>query len=302
MTTEFKLNLGANPFHWDPDKWRDFYFKIAEESCYDEIHVGEMVCAKRFPTFHKQIDEVVERIQSCGKKPILSTLALIISNGEINVNRKLVEKAVKNNITIEANDNSAMHLLNGVEHVIGYLVNTYNESTFDLYAKGGATRICLPPELPRKSIKAISENKKSTAELEVFVFGRLPLAIATRCYHARHYKLPKEDCKLICIKDPDGMSVETVDYEEFLVANGLQTMSFTCANLINEIADLKNIGATSFRISPHSFDMIAIAKQFRMVIDEQISPNEATAKLKEICNIPFSNGFYYGIEGHKLQL
>ena len=46
---------------------------------------------------------------------------------------------------------------------------------------------------------------------EVFAFGKVPLAMSARCYHARAHKLTKDNCRFVCEKDPDGMPVKTLD-------------------------------------------------------------------------------------------
>ena len=48
---EFKLTLGPALFNWSPEKWRDFYFQIADEAPVDVVYVGEVVCSKRSPFF-----------------------------------------------------------------------------------------------------------------------------------------------------------------------------------------------------------------------------------------------------------
>ena len=44
MRGSMKLTLGPNLFNWQPDVWRDFYFRIADEASVDTVAVGEVVC------------------------------------------------------------------------------------------------------------------------------------------------------------------------------------------------------------------------------------------------------------------
>ncbi len=74
----------------------------------------------------------------------------------------------------------------------------------------GAIRARLPPELPLKAIRELAASR--SAEIEVQVFGRLPLAISARCPHARAYKLHKDSCQYVCGEDPDGLPVATMDH------------------------------------------------------------------------------------------
>jgi collagenase-like PrtC family protease len=92
-------------------------------------------------------------------------------------------------------------MLGGKPHAIGPFVNIYNEATAWYFTARGATRICLSPELPLSAIRTIARSQPDVA-FEVFSFGRVPLAISARCYHARLNKLSKDNCKFVCEQDP----------------------------------------------------------------------------------------------------
>ena len=143
-------------------------------------------------------------------------------------------------------------------------MNVYNEGTARWLAARGARRICLPPELPLESIAAIAAATPQ-AGIEVFAFGRAPLAISARCYHARLRKLAKDNCQFVCAADPDGLPVDTLDGERFLVVNGVQTLAFACTNLIGDLDDLAQAGVASLRLSPQHCDMVAVINTFRDV-------------------------------------
>jgi len=290
-----KLSLGPVMFNWSPEKWRDFYFRIADEAAVDSVCVGEVVCSKRQPFFDPVIGDVIERLQRSGKEVVLSTLALIMSQRESNMVRDL---AADGGYLIEANDISAVSLLSGRDHVIGPFVNVYNEGTRDFLIGRGARRICLPFELPADSIAAIANGCDQQTELEVQVFGRLPLAISARCYHARSYELSKDSCQFVCAEDPDGMAVDTLDGTPFLNVNGTQTLSRSCRVLGGELTDLQNMGIHRFRLSPMDTDMVAITRGFRNVLDGEDDPEALRRDLHELMPaISFSNGFFHGVEG-----
>ena len=81
-------------------------------------------------------------------------------------------------------------------------------------------------------------------------------------------------------------------------SNGTQTQSYTYANLLQEIPDLQSIGIGNFRISPHTADMIAIAKIFRAVQQGKMDTTEGLANLSDLIkNVEFSNGFYHSLSG-----
>lgn len=295
------LNLGPNLYNWKPEIWRDFYFQIADEAPIDKVFLGEVICSKRAPLFDPYFEEVKTRLENAGKEIILSTLAEITSN----IDRRLLTKQVTNKeFIIEANDVAALLNLNGKPHSIGSYMNVYNEDALEFFAKNGATNITLPPEIPKSGIIELNKIAKDlNVDLEVQIYGRIGLALSARCYHARAHELTKDSCKFICDEDPDGMDLTTLEGQEFLIINGIQTQSFTCLNLANEISELQNIGINNFRISPQSKGTFEAIKIFRKLLDKKIDASEAVAELEiKKINAPFSNGFYYGLKGYEWQV
>ncbi|MDP6788642.1 MAG: U32 family peptidase [Rhodospirillales bacterium] len=293
---ETKLTLGPVLFNWPPEAWRDFYFRIADEAPVDTVSIGEVVCSKRSPFFAPHLAQVVERLEAAGKEVVHATLALIMSDDDLQAVRAL---AGDEEMLVEANDISAVSLLAGRRHTIGPLVNVYSEGTLAALAEQGAERVCLPPEMPARIIAALA--KTAEPELEVQVFGRLPLALSVRCYHARSRNLHKDGCQFVCADDPDGMAVETLDGDPFVAVNGTQTLSHAWCNLVRELAQMKAAGLCRFRLSPQDVDMVAVAGTFRDVLDGRLEADAAFAALAEIAHgSPFSNGFYHGTEGVRL--
>ena len=113
--------------------------------------------------------------------------------------------------------------------------------------------------------------------IEVQVFGRQSLALSARCYHARAHGRTKDTCRFVCENDPDGLVLATLEQKPFLVANGVQTLSYEYLNLVQEIPDLVAAGVSRFRLSPHSCDMVQVAATFRSVLDGGMSTTEAVA-------------------------
>jgi O2-independent ubiquinone biosynthesis protein UbiV len=289
-----ELTLGPVLFNWKPDLWRDFYFRIADEAAVDVVIVGEVVCSKRAPFFLDETPAVIERLASAGKMVLLASLALITHERE---RRQMVELTEIEGMMVEAGDVSCLHHLARRPHAIGPLVNIYNEASAAWFAARGAQRICLPPELPLASIAAIAAAVPDVI-VEAFAFGRVPLAISARCYHARLHKLTKDSCRFVCGEDPDGLDVETLGGEKFLAVNGVQTLSHACANLIGDVTDLAAAGVRSLRLSPQLRDMVAVAAAFRDMADGRIDAGEAHRRLAaEVPQMPFANGFFHGAPG-----
>ncbi|MCP5366374.1 MAG: U32 family peptidase [Hyphomicrobiales bacterium] len=287
------LTLGPLLFNWAPEAWRDFYLRMADEAPVDVVYLGEVVCSKRAPFVAPHLAEVVERLQAAGKEVVISTLGLIMDGREMDQVRETVAGG---DWPVEANDISAAALLRGRPHVIGPGINVYNEGTLAVLAGQGATRVCVPGELPADSIRVLAGT--GLAEIEVQVFGRLPLAISARCYHARQRGWEKDSCRYACADDPDGMELDTLDGTPFLAVNGTQTLSRACCNLLAELGDLRAMGVGHFRLSPQDTDMAAVARLFRAVLDGDLDPAEADDRLAALVPaMPFANGFYYGEEG-----
>lgn len=291
------ITLAPVAFNWQPEKWRDFYFRIADEAPVATVYLGETVCSKRAPLFEPHYQAVAERLSAAGKTVVFSTLAEVV----LKLDRKLVESICAAQVyLVEANDASALLPLRGRAHHIGPFMNVYNEKTLGVLARAGARNFCLPAEMPAPAIRALCD---ATADLdvtiEVQVFGRLSLALSARCYHARAHGRSKDSCRFVCENDPDGLELATLDGRPFLAVNGIQTLSHDYLNLIHELANLRAMGVSRFRLSPHSCDMVEVASIFRSVLDRRIAVPEAVARLDAVMPAAaFSNGFYYGKPGY----
>jgi collagenase-like PrtC family protease len=247
------------------------------------------------PFVAEHLPGVIERLRAGGKQVLLATLALPTLERE---RRAIAELAASDMAMVEANDISVLPALAGRHHAIGPFVNVYNEGTAGWLAARGAVRICLPPELPAASIATIARAVAPATAIEVFAFGRIPLAISARCYHARAHGLHKDNCRFVCGEDPDGMPVQTLDAEPFLAVNGLQTLSHATMNLSEDVVVLAQAGVSAFRLSPQRCDMVAVAQAFRDVLEGRRDPAETRAALTALLpGMPFANGFLHGRPG-----
>ncbi|WP_020594250.1 ubiquinone anaerobic biosynthesis protein UbiV [Kiloniella laminariae] len=295
--TASHLTLGPHLYNWPAEQKRDFYFRIADEAEVDVVYLGEVTCSKRAPFFLPFIPEICERLEAAGKEVVLSSLALVMTGRE---RKELHELSDDCPWDLEANDLSAVALLKGRSHVIGPFINIYNEGTLDYLYGNGARRIVLPCELPAESLRALG-NMARGRELEVQVFGRLPLALSARCYHARAHNLSKDGCLYVCEKDPDGMDVMTLDGTPFLAVNGTHTMSYSVNSLAGELDALQKFGVSHFRLWPQQVDMVAVIQTFRQALDGQIDQIEVQERLDKLVDFaPFSNGFFHSVEGARM--
>jgi collagenase-like PrtC family protease len=290
------LTLGPLLYLWDEDRWRDFYFRIADEAEVETVVIGELVCSKRDHFHVGSLGEVAQRLTSAGKTVRLATLALVTLERELKAVRRL---AAQDDFEVEVGELAAHAAMRGRPHAVGPMVNVYNASTARVLAQRGATSFCLPPELPASSIRAIVAGAPELA-FEVFAFGKVPLAISARCAHARLKGLVKDNCGFICGEDPDGLQVDTLDHQPFLAINGVQTMSSACQSLLTDIPLLRSTGVRSLRLSPQLCDMAGVARVFRDVCDGTLEPAEGAVQLRALyTGATFSNGFLHGDAGHR---
>jgi collagenase-like PrtC family protease len=70
--------------------------------------------------------------------------------------------------------------------------------------------------------------------------------------------------------------------------------------LLEELPELAEMGIGAFRLSPHTGDMIAVAKIFRSLLAKEIDTTEARKAIeKEMPSHHFINGFVHGQAGMK---
>ncbi|MDQ7081209.1 MAG: U32 family peptidase [Paracoccaceae bacterium] len=290
------LTIGPILFHWPAEKKLEFYARIAEEAPVDTVYLGEVVCSKRSPFFEQYYEDVAERLTKAGKTVVFSSLAEIMLKRERNMMAGFCEI---DSHEIEINDASALWHLDGHKFRVGPLMNAYNEETLRYLAGQGATHFAMPTELPGSSVAIMARAAQDVgASCEVQVFGRAQLALSARCYHARAHGRIKDNCQFVCELDPDGMPLRTLDGNDFLAINGIQTLSHKYINLMAELPQLREIGITHFRLVPQDVDMVAVAEIWRAALDGVIDPEEGQQRLDAL-NLPaaFANGFWHGQAG-----
>ncbi len=292
-----KLTVGPVLFNWPADRWRDFYARLADEAPVDRVVLGETVCSKRAPFYEACVAPAAERLARAGKEVVLSSLALVTLPRE---RAALADLVANQDHAVEINDIAALRYMEaGRAFSVGPLVNVYNESTLDFLARKGATAVCLPPELPFASVAPIAAFARGRGVCaEIWAYGRTPLAISGRCYHARVHKLSKDSCQFVCEQDLDGLDVRTLDDMDFLAINGVQTMSWNYACLIGDIEALALADVDALRLSPHSGDFVAVTEIFRRRLNGEISAAAGFERLRALQpDVEFSDGFLAGPTG-----
>lgn len=290
-----ELTVGPNQFFWKAEDWSALYDALAKAPV-DRVVLGELVCSKRLPFYQDQILPALETLTAAGKQVALTSLALVTLKRETKATAALAEVGVE----VEINDLTALaHLPEGAAFSVGPLVNVYNEGTLRWLAARGATRICLPPELPLASVETLARaGAEAGVEIEVWGHGRIPLAISGRCYHARMHGRMKDNCLFACEDDPDGLEVDTTDGTPFLSMNGVQTLSDSCASMAHQIEALRAAGVRALRLSPQSKGFAETCDLYRQRLDGAIDAATLSAELVRLSGgMRLSDGFLTGARG-----
>lgn len=294
-----KLALGPVLYYWTQEKLQEFYEEIAAAPV-DIVYLGETVCSRRHIMRLPDWLEIANMLTAAGKTVILSTLTLIESESDLKSLRRIAENS---EFTVEANDMGAVHRMAGrMPFIAGPYLNIYNPQTLQLIASLGAQRWVMPVEMSLEDLQPLQQSRPAGLETEVFSYGRLPLAFSSRCFTARFHNLPKDDCRFLCINDPDGKTMRTREGKPFLVINGTQTQSALMYNLLGELESLRNTGVDVLRISPQSEHATEIIHLFRDCMEQRVSPEIAMQRMENVMPEAACNGYWHGRPGMEQML
>ena len=295
-----KISLGPLLYYWPRETVLGFYEAIAKSSV-DIVYLGETVCTRRRELRLADWLTIAASLTEAGKQLVLSTQVLIESGSDVTLLHKIAEMSINGDFMVEANDMGAVHCLEGkVPFVAGPHLNIYNLPTLQWMAGLGVKRWVIPLEMGRDDLKLLQRGRPSGLQTEVFAYGRMPLAFSARCFTARHYNLPKDDCQFSCIKHPDGQLMQTREGEEFLVLNGIQTQSARVYNLLPELTAMRDLGVDVVRISPQSQHTLEIIDSFHAVLTQKSSARDAMLAMAPWMPEQACNGYWYGKPGMEL--
>jgi collagenase-like PrtC family protease len=286
------LSLGPLLYYWSRDDVLAFYDE-AKQWPVARVYLGESVCSRRHLLRLPDWLALAEALADAGKEVVLSTQTLIESESDLKILRRI---ASDGRFLAEANEWGAVRLLSeaGVPFVAGPTLNVYNSETLAVLAGLGAQRWLPPVEMSRAALTSLLEDAPGGMETEVFAYGRLPLAYSARCFTARHYNLPKDDCQFRCLDHPDGLSLSTREGAPFLTLNGIQTQSAGVYNLIGELPALRELGIASLRLSPQSRHMGRVVEAFQAALAGE---RDAASALARIMPGPPVDGYWHGHAG-----
>jgi len=196
------------------------------------------------------LPRIVSEASAHGMKTYL-TVNTVVYNHELIQMRKLIDLAVKNNVTaIIASDQSVLQYCKstGARVHLSTQLNISNIETLKFYSKFADVAV-LARELDLDQVKEISEGisleeiKGSSGEsfrIEMFVHGALCMAISGKCYlslHEHNHSANRGDCFQVCrrgytVKDKDREVELDIDNEYIMSPKDLKTIHF-----LNKVLD-----------------------------------------------------------------
>ena len=248
-TLPFQISVGPILYYWPREHVLAFYAQVADSAA-DIVYLGETVCSRRHELRQADWLELAYMLRDAGKEVVLSTQTLIDVETDAHAMRRLTQQT---DFLVEAGDLGAIRSRQGHPFVAGPHLNAYHADTVQWLRALGAQRWVLPFELSAEQMRTLIDTcGPERPEAEVLVWGRLPLAFSARCFTARHHCLKKDDCGFRCIDYPDGLALNSQEDQRFLTINGIQTQSAALHDLLDEAADLVNMGVRILRVSPQS--------------------------------------------------
>lgn len=287
-----ELTLGPILFEWKRDEVIRFYEEVAGMDI-DVVYLGEVVCTRKLALDFDDIGRIAESLTGSGKKVVLSSLAVVSNEDELEFTRRLASFPY----AIEANDMSVLNIVDPSKREVraGPHITAYNAPSIEFLKEVGVRHVTFPVELPRESI--LYNIRETGIEGEVFVHGKVPLAFSWRCYTSRAFGLGKTNCRHHCAKYPDGMELKTMDSEPLFTVNGTTLLSASTYTLVECVEDLRDIGVKSIRISPQYSGTGKVVELFRRRMRGETSAGAGLEENKRIAGGGLCNGWYMGGAG-----
>lgn len=284
-----KLSLGPLQYFWPRERTLAFYREAAGWPV-DVVYLGETVCSKRRELGTRDWIALAEELAVAGKQVVLSTLALVEAESELNAVQRMLARG---GFLLEANDLTTVQLCRerGLPFVAGPSLNIYNHRTLALLVEDGLRRWVPGVEQGHDLIAdlqaAYRDGGGVPPALEVIAWGRLPLAYSARCFTARALDVAKDACGFRCIEHPDGLPLATREGDPFLRINGIQVQGDEVTDLGPELPALRALGADLLRLYPQAEGMREVVEHFALALDSPQPPPRRGAV----------NGYWHALPG-----
>ncbi|MDD8058794.1 U32 family peptidase [Shewanella metallivivens] len=300
-----KISLAPISYCWSKADVEQFYQQVANSNI-DTVYLGETVCARRRELKLTDYLDLANMLKSHGKHVVLSTMALIEAQSELNELKRAIDNG---DFSIEANDMAAVFYAHQakVPFVCGSTINNYNRASLDLLHQKGMYRFVMPCELSKDWLQAVmNTDTKPSFEIEVLGHGYMPLAHSARCFTAKHYQLPKDKCQTICQRHSKGLLAQTQESQPLLRLNGIQTQSAAQINLINHIPEMITMGVDYWRISPSKLADVSLGHDLAELLANLTAtdtsqtgelPTQLEQFLPAIDKQQHCNGYWLGLPG-----
>ncbi len=289
-----KLALGPLAYHWPRQRVLEFYAQLAGSPLHT-VYLGEVVCLRRTEVSHEDWLAIAADLRAAGKEVVLSTQALIESEGDLKRMRRV---CANGEYRVEVNDWNAVPLAAGAQGwVAGPHLNVYNPETLTMLYELGARRWVPPVECARATVAGALAERPQGLEAELFAHGRIPLAFSARCFSARRFNLQKEACEQRCGEFPDGIALQTREGKPFLVMNGIQTQSASVYSLARDLDSVRAAGVDAIRINPQAADTLQIVELLQRLCSGALGAEDAYQALAAVSPAALANGFWHGRAG-----
>ena len=291
-----KISLAPVAYFWSKEQTLAFYVDAMNWPV-DIVYLGEVVCSRRHLMKFEDWFAIAKELRDAGKSVVMATQTLIDNEPDRRAMHRLIDRATVEEFSVEANDFSAVRVLNqaGAKFIAGPHLNVYHADTLTWLAGLGAARFLPPLEMPGIDLAAIQQERPTGVETEVQVWGRMALAFSARCFTARHHRLRKDSCEFRCDGHPDGLPLATRDKKIFLNLNGIQTQSASCADLGAQMPALAKMGVEILRLQPQSQHMAEVVATFDLVRNSNSVASVPDSALP--ASAERSNGYWFGAPG-----
>lgn len=292
--SHLRLALGPVLFYWTREHYAQFYRDAAGWPV-DIVYLGESVCSRRRDMKLGDWLGIGRELAQSGKEVVLSSQTLIESEADLRDLRKLCDNG---EFSVEANDQSAVQRLSGagLPFVAGAALNLYNTAALGVLERAGMQRFNAPVEMSREDLTRLLDDCRKQgvdAACEVFAYGHLPLAWSSRCFTARRYQTPKDRCRFVCQKHPEGLALRSQESREVFTLNGIQTLSGACQDLRHDVASIAASGASVARLSPRAEGMVDVVAEFDAARRGELAAPDPLALVEaDVCD-----GYWHGRPG-----